>query len=628
MAKQPPGLIPQKPFDNSRSTSVRQAIDKEGMLDVLRNTTEPSYHRPFFDDPRGTIAAHRSIAKIASLATTSAYRSQQASFFLPYPFQGDQSATSVRSATMTLDIRMAEDSNEGRIAEIGAIQLTGPGGRTYINSIQIEWLPYEIGQVKSVPFISENPGWPGNLNCMDDGQGNIVRPDGTPDTDIIDFADQGGRSGDNAVTVKPFGSPVRIIDDGGANRFSQEDVGLYLRIISGTDDVNVGRLMKVIGFEQPGLEDPVGSGRFPNKLILEDEEVRGRIFSFQAEDGGAFTDETAEAQNSTVDDMTLLPAVVAVNDAANFGSKTPFSAIEIEVSTAGVGDWVIVWEYEDLVTSWTALTLLDDPSAGFTIAGIHKVSFQRPADSDWATPSINGLVGFYIRARVTSVTTTTTPPLGARAYTFDHLEISDNGNQSWQIVDWKEMGFIIDNIGVPEGGADDMLRILGDERGVSQQADESDSDFSRRASQLTDVVSPQAIQRAINRHLRPFDLKGLAIDVSNGLDGFFLDSDALDHTGVPDFTEFKVLLSLDHAYGHFCVFLPYIPFDTDYQFHWDSVEVETPSAWGIPFWDGVPPEVDGAYRAIYDEVDRIRLGGVSFVMIRDASLNDDPCVPE
>lgn len=157
-----------------------------------------------------------------------------------------------------------------------------------------------------------------------------------------------------------------------------------------------------------------------------------------AEDGGVFVDETDEASSNTVSDMTLLPAVPVVNDAYNFGHDVQFSKARVDISTAmtetlatqqfrmgidggisfgqfafgsGAGA-VITWEYYNGAT-FASLSGVVDGTNGFGNTGDNVVSFTVPGD--WATTTINGQGPlFYIRARLSSLGSITTAPVGRR----------------------------------------------------------------------------------------------------------------------------------------------------------------------------------------------------------------------
>ena len=133
-----------------------------------------------------------------------------------------------------------------------------------------------------------------------------------------------------------------------------------------------------------------------------------------ADDGGTQTDETTAANDATTDDMTLLPASPAVDDAYYFGHATDlFGEVKINISTAGDGTWTLTWEYWN-GTAWTALNVLSDGTSGFTVAGTNSVIFEIP--SDWATTEVATITCYWVRARVSSYTSITTQPKGAQAW--------------------------------------------------------------------------------------------------------------------------------------------------------------------------------------------------------------------
>jgi len=136
-----------------------------------------------------------------------------------------------------------------------------------------------------------------------------------------------------------------------------------------------------------------------------------------ADDGGVQTDETAAANNPTANDMTLLPAVPAVNDAYYFGLSTLWDWLSLNIGQAGAGTWTIVWEYWNGST-WATLPGAYDTSNGFRNGGYQSLTFSRPGD--WATSSILLMNLFWVRARVSAYTSVTTQPLGTQAWMGTH----------------------------------------------------------------------------------------------------------------------------------------------------------------------------------------------------------------
>jgi hypothetical protein len=135
----------------------------------------------------------------------------------------------------------------------------------------------------------------------------------------------------------------------------------------------------------------------------------------EADDGGALTDQTTAAQNATVNDMTLLPATPAENDAYYFGHDKVFDKMTLNIGTQGAGVWTIVWEFYHSDTTWHALADLVDDTTGFTNSpGNHDVSFTK--DASWTTVAVNGVTKYWIRARVSAYTSKVTQPNGTQSW--------------------------------------------------------------------------------------------------------------------------------------------------------------------------------------------------------------------
>jgi len=133
-----------------------------------------------------------------------------------------------------------------------------------------------------------------------------------------------------------------------------------------------------------------------------------------ADDGGVQTTETAAAQNATVNDMTLLPAVPALSDAYYFGSDYLWDALLLNIGTQGAGTWTISWEYWNGGV-WAALGVTTDAILGFkATTGIKTLVFTRGAG--WATTAVNGITKYWIRAIVSAYTSVTTQPKGTQAW--------------------------------------------------------------------------------------------------------------------------------------------------------------------------------------------------------------------
>lgn len=130
-----------------------------------------------------------------------------------------------------------------------------------------------------------------------------------------------------------------------------------------------------------------------------------KAFSY-VEIGTTYTDETEEANDDTVNDMTLPDAIT---DAYYIGDpKYKFGKISFTISTPSTGG-TIKWYYWN-GTAWTELTALDDNlvdgTTGFTSAG--DVTFNAP--SDWAKCEVGNdnsdkINGYWIKAEADTAPT-------------------------------------------------------------------------------------------------------------------------------------------------------------------------------------------------------------------------------
>ncbi len=130
--------------------------------------------------------------------------------------------------------------------------------------------------------------------------------------------------------------------------------------------------------------------------------------------GSLDTDETAQTNNATANDMDLLPASGnSTGDGFYFGFAALWDALAIIVGTAGAGTYTITWKYWN-GAAWVALTIKQDETNNFKTIGTLHLNFARPGD--WAVTTIAGIANLYwIKAECT-FTSMTTQPKGTRAW--------------------------------------------------------------------------------------------------------------------------------------------------------------------------------------------------------------------
>ncbi len=104
---------------------------------------------------------------------------------------------------------------------------------------------------------------------------------------------------------------------------------------------------------------------------------------------------------------------MAENDAFYFGLDRPWDQLWLDIGTAGVGNYALAHEYWN-GSNWVLLADVIDYTSEFTISGKHNIKWTRPGD--WALTTVDTVNLYWIRARVTSVITYTTQPLGTQGW--------------------------------------------------------------------------------------------------------------------------------------------------------------------------------------------------------------------
>ena len=134
------------------------------------------------------------------------------------------------------------------------------------------------------------------------------------------------------------------------------------------------------------------------------------------EAGVGITDYTAEINEDTANDVELLPTTVAglsEDDAFYFGLDKKWGQLWLDIGVPAVGNFALAHEYWD-GGAWVALTGVVDNTGEFAVSGKHNIHWTVPGD--WALTVVDGDNLYWIRARVTTVTTYTTQPLGTQGW--------------------------------------------------------------------------------------------------------------------------------------------------------------------------------------------------------------------
>lgn len=139
--------------------------------------------------------------------------------------------------------------------------------------------------------------------------------------------------------------------------------------------------------------------------------------------GTNYADQTEAAKNPTTNDVDLIRSGAGIGDGIMFGTYDPdWYGVTVVVSTAGVGNYTMVWEYWN-GSSWSAVTTVNEYEynrvENFKATGYYRVKFNPPPYWDLLSIDLgSGNVTdelYWIRCRV-ATTGVTTRPLGKRVW--------------------------------------------------------------------------------------------------------------------------------------------------------------------------------------------------------------------
>ena len=162
------------------------------------------------------------------------------------------------------------------------------------------------------------------------------------------------------------------------------------------------------------------------------------------DDGGLFVDETTPANEATADDVEIVGATLAVDDAIYIGHAT-LTFAQVDALVGVEGDYTTTTfavEYWD----GTAYTAVSGLTGGDILdgqgTGLGSMSYTLP--SDWAQNTVDGVNGYWIRIRCT-----------ATAATVTQAELS----QIWVVVAAEDGVFTDDTTDLVDAGAADVALL-------------------------------------------------------------------------------------------------------------------------------------------------------------------------
>lgn len=554
-------------------------------------------------------------------------RSVQASYLMAHGTQTGEPATFARRTALSVGLIRTGSQDLALYAAPGKMTLVGPSGRLYVNVDPISFRRRDPTTTRTVRFECVVPGEPGNLDFLINN--DLVEPAGTVPIEYLALADQSRGRASRGGSSTTYAGASSIKDSGIPATFEAADEGLYVEVLDSTSTANLGRLLRIMTHAWPGIEEPPNSNTRPSYAVLDDRSVREALRAAKLDDGGVFTTVTEQLNNPDAGTSVLLPAVPVVGDAFYFGAVAPISELFITISTAGEGNYSLVWQVWDGV-AWGVPVGQVDETQDLTVAGVRRVTF--PAAETQVATTVDGVLAYWVQASVATFTSLTVQPVASYAYPLTYQPLApDAGGVEWAVRDWKDLGFKIASAIQVSAGRNDDLFFHGDQRGMYRVQGESEEAFRARLSRRPDVVSPAALQRVVNRLLAPLKFKGVVFDTGDDFKGFFLDVDAFDYYEPGDAhpeNPWKLLLSLNETYGFFFVRLPWIAagdfgifYDKGPLLYLPNLGLYLGPAYDEGFYDGKAYPGELVYRSLYEELRRRKGGGTSFAMIPDLSLN-------
>ena len=613
-------------------------MNKDEVFQAMLNLVTPM-ERDAMSSPSTKPVWQAAAGGLAALSERHQRRRQASSYIAPHSLQTHPPAGFATTTKLSLTLERTGNTDLALYVAARRMVVLGPSERTYVNVDPIEFARRDELTTRDAIFECATPagdalpGECGNLDFLVNDDLNTPKglPEGWFLADVLSLADSSRGRAKGGASIITMGGQTAFKDSGIPSTFESADTNLYAEVLFSANADNIGKLYRIQYFRWPNIEEPAGSNIRPNIVVLDDINVRERWKSVLTDDGGVFTDRTDAANSEAVGgDVPLLPAVPVVNDAVYFGAAFPINRIGLRLDTVSVGVYTIVWEIWDGFV-WAAAPGAQDGTLGFTKPGLGYVTVENLTTQ--VPTTINGTLAFWVRARVSAFTSITTGPVAGYGFPlcWEPLATEDTSLE-WAVRDFKDLGFTITAAKHVSLGRDDDLGVIGDGRGLYPSSGDSQEAFRSRVFKIPDVVSPNALERVLNRILAPLRYTGRIVDIGDDVAGFFFDVDALDYYQGGDLypqNKWHLLLSTWEAYGFFYAQVPWIGegdfgifFDDGPVYYMTQKSLYVGPSYDEGFFDGFSPfAAKSVYTLIYDELRRRKGGGVAFALLPDESLN-------
>lgn len=125
------------------------------------------------------------------------------------------------------------------------------------------------------------------------------------------------------------------------------------------------------------------------------------------------TDKTAEARSPAANDLNLNPMTPAIGDKVYIGSAYPFWQAQVQVATAGVGNWLNSWFYWN--GAWVpAVGEIDGSNEWQFGTGLGTISHT--PQGDWVPTIIQAMNLYWLMSNTTGFVNQITAPLGSQVW--------------------------------------------------------------------------------------------------------------------------------------------------------------------------------------------------------------------
>lgn len=591
---------------------------REELLQLWVDSTDKSYNRPFVDkgDGAGLEVFNQAWSQLerVSLAIRNTFQSL---YILPWSGQTAEPATGERYATVQLTVtRDAALDSSFVLMPAGVVVLehttdhSDDGsvdvltGRAYAIDAPVAWLSTgdATQQAQAICTVS---GWGGN----------------NPQPDTLTVWQQNGKqlAGTRANVIAGFPRCTVVAQEGG-DGFTPAHVGQYLRFTTG---MNAGVQRRVVAQYTPTNTD-AGKADLASDMVFQVSGVAGTFVvgeDVAHPNGATGTVVFYDALSGTLV-VERRTGVFSIPSPVIGGTSGAIGVLD-SVETSGLLVALTVGPVVGAFQLYETVLQAGSGAAGMFALHANSTVYLKPLSGP-DFDAVNGVTGLTSGA-------TATPTVVSR----DPMLMPEPGQTAgWSFLAWdSHLGITVTNAESPTGGRAAMLDELGLERGMPRVQGESDDAYRQRISKLADVVSPNAILRAIIRGLQPLGVTGCFREVGQAkLRGFFYD---VDPALAPDYgfaydmdpslrpgDRWKVYLDFASYRGVFLVGIPptgHGEFGFAYDNHPLGAYDSSPT---LTFYDGYAVQTANALKALWLDINNRKAGGVGFEFYQEA----DGCV--